>query len=162
MHNTEKCELLLTLTFLIRPLQNENIILVSNFWTQYRVLTEYSDLCGPSQSWMRVDSGMKVRKFRKKSKTVDFILCPSSKMSSSLGSSVIRAPFMRSGCRGFESRSGHLIFFQYLFCLYRSACQSWHLWWWTKYKIFSHFGSIRSNYHKTSWNLKSGDILLLF
>ena len=27
-----------------------------------------------------------------------------------LGSSVVRAPFMRSGCRGFESRSGHLIF----------------------------------------------------
>ena len=27
-----------------------------------------------------------------------------------LGSSVIRAPFMRSGCRGFESRSGRLIF----------------------------------------------------
>ena len=27
-----------------------------------------------------------------------------------LGSSVVRAPFMRSGCRGFESYSGHLIF----------------------------------------------------
>ena len=27
-----------------------------------------------------------------------------------LGSSVVRAPFMRSGCPGFESRSGHLIF----------------------------------------------------
>ena len=25
---------------------------------------------------------------------------------------------MRSGCRGFESRSGHLNFFQHLFCLY--------------------------------------------
>ena len=28
----------------------------------------------------------------------------------SYGSSVVRAPFMRSGCRGFESHSGHLIF----------------------------------------------------
>ena len=28
----------------------------------------------------------------------------------SLGSSVVRAPFMRWGCRGFESRLGHLIF----------------------------------------------------
>ena len=27
-----------------------------------------------------------------------------------LGSSVVRAPVMRSGCRGFKSRSGHLIF----------------------------------------------------
>ena len=27
-----------------------------------------------------------------------------------VGSSVVRAPFIRSGCCGFESRSGHLIF----------------------------------------------------
>ena len=29
-------------------------------------------------------------------------------------------------------------------------------------KSFLHFGSLHSNYRKTSWNLKSGAILLLF